>query len=105
MSLLKSLKGLYKGWDGELTVKLIRWMYLWITASVSGKGGIWREKLPDAEPVVGAESPKVWATPALVRCTQCWHVLDFNELRFAEINQFQPLIIERCKSLQSLSKR
>ena len=31
MSLLKSLKGLYKGWDVGLTVKLIRWMYLLIT--------------------------------------------------------------------------
>ena len=28
MSLLKSLKGLYKGWDGELTVKLIHWCIL-----------------------------------------------------------------------------
>lgn len=28
MSLLKSLKGLYKGWDGELIVKRIHWMYL-----------------------------------------------------------------------------
>lgn len=28
MSLLKSLKGLYKGWDGELTVIFIHWMYL-----------------------------------------------------------------------------
>ncbi len=31
MSLLKSLKGLYKGWDGKLTVKLMQWMHLWIT--------------------------------------------------------------------------
>lgn len=29
MSLLKSLKGLYKGWDGELIVKFIHWMYLY----------------------------------------------------------------------------
>ena len=28
MSLLKSLKGLYKGWDGELTVELSHWLYL-----------------------------------------------------------------------------
>lgn len=28
MPLLKSLKGLYKGWDGELTVKFMQWMYL-----------------------------------------------------------------------------
>ena len=28
MSLLKRLKGLYKGWDGELTVKLSHWLYL-----------------------------------------------------------------------------
>ena len=28
MSLLRSLKGLYKGWDGELTVKLSHWLYL-----------------------------------------------------------------------------
>lgn len=34
MSLLKSLKGLYKGWDGKLTVKLIHWMYLWITSKL-----------------------------------------------------------------------
>lgn len=32
-----------------------------LTASVTGKCGIWREKLPDAESAVGAESPKVWA--------------------------------------------
>jgi len=35
MSLLKSLKGLYKGWDGELTVKLMQWMHLWITTQAS----------------------------------------------------------------------
>jgi hypothetical protein len=28
---------------------------------VTGKRGMWREKLPDAESAVGAESPKVWA--------------------------------------------
>ena len=28
MSLLKSLKGLYKYWNGELIVKFIHWMYL-----------------------------------------------------------------------------
>ena len=28
MSLLKNLKGWYKGWDGELTVKLMQWRYL-----------------------------------------------------------------------------
>ena len=28
MSLLNNLKGLYKGWDGELTVKLMQWWYL-----------------------------------------------------------------------------
>jgi hypothetical protein len=28
MSLLKKVKGLYKGWDGELTVKLMQWFYL-----------------------------------------------------------------------------
>lgn len=28
MSLLKNLKGWYKGWDGELTVKLMQWLYL-----------------------------------------------------------------------------
>lgn len=33
----------------------------------SGKCGIWREKLPDAESAFGAKSPQVWATPALVR--------------------------------------
>ena len=32
-----------------------------LTAGVTGKGGIWREKPPDAESAVGAESPKVWA--------------------------------------------
>lgn len=26
-----SLLNIFKGWDGELTVKLIHWMYLWIT--------------------------------------------------------------------------
>ena len=31
------------------------------TAGVTGKGGIWREKPPDAEPAVGARIPKVWA--------------------------------------------
>ena len=28
MSLLNSLKNRYKGWDGELTVKLMQWLYL-----------------------------------------------------------------------------
>ena len=28
MSLLKRLKGWYKGWDGELTVKLGQWLFL-----------------------------------------------------------------------------
>ena len=28
MSLLNSLKNRYKGWDGELTVKLMQWWYL-----------------------------------------------------------------------------
>src|SRR3972149_3820513 len=28
MSLLKNFKSWYKGWDGELTVKLMQWMYL-----------------------------------------------------------------------------
>ena len=28
MSLLNSLKDLYKCWDSELTVKLIHWLYL-----------------------------------------------------------------------------
>jgi hypothetical protein len=28
MSLLNDLKGWYKGWDGELTVKLMQWRYL-----------------------------------------------------------------------------
>ncbi len=28
MSLLKRVKTLYKGWDGELTVKLMQWWYL-----------------------------------------------------------------------------
>lgn len=28
MSLIKSLKGLYKCWNGELIVKFIHWMYL-----------------------------------------------------------------------------
>ena len=35
MSLLKNFKSWYKGWDGELTVKLIHWMYLWITVRFS----------------------------------------------------------------------
>ena len=42
-----------------------------LTAGVSGECGTWLEKPPDAESAVGAESPKVWATPELVRCTQC----------------------------------
>jgi hypothetical protein len=37
------------------------------TAGVTGKGGIWRKKPPDAESAVGARIPKVWAAPALVR--------------------------------------
>jgi len=45
------------------------------TAGVTGKGGIWRTKPPDAESAVGAESPKVWATPALVRCTRWARVI------------------------------
>lgn len=28
MSLLKNIKGLYKGWDGELTIKLMQWLFL-----------------------------------------------------------------------------
>ncbi len=32
-----------------------------LTAGVTGKGGIWREKPPDAESAVGAAYPKVWA--------------------------------------------
>jgi len=32
------------------------------TAGVTGKGGMWREKPPDAESAVGAASLKVWAT-------------------------------------------
>jgi len=35
MSLLKNFKSWYKGWDGELTVKLIHWMYLWITSKLT----------------------------------------------------------------------
>ena len=31
------------------------------TAGVTGKRGIWREKLPDAESAVEAADPKVWA--------------------------------------------
>ncbi|MFZ4802514.1 MAG: hypothetical protein ACOYLR_11215, partial [Chlorobium sp.] len=32
-----------------------------LTASVTGKGGNWREKPPDAESAIGAANPKVWA--------------------------------------------
>jgi hypothetical protein len=32
-----------------------------LTAGVTGKRGNWREKPPDAESAVGAESPQVWA--------------------------------------------
>jgi hypothetical protein len=39
----------------------------YLTAGVTGKCGIWREKLPIAESALGAESPKVWAKPTLVR--------------------------------------
>ena len=31
------------------------------TAGVTGKGGTWRTKPPDAESAFGADSPKVWA--------------------------------------------
>jgi hypothetical protein len=35
MSLLKKVKDWYKGRDGELTVKLIHWMSLWITSKLT----------------------------------------------------------------------
>ena len=51
MSLLKSLKGLYKGWDGELTVKLMQWMHLWIMPGQTGAGVFFPRNL--VQPMVG----------------------------------------------------
>jgi hypothetical protein len=38
-------------------------LYSQLTAGVTGKGGIWRIKPPDAESAVGAADPKVRAKP------------------------------------------
>jgi hypothetical protein len=35
--------------------------YFHITAGVTGKGGTWQTKPPDAESAIGARIPKVWA--------------------------------------------
>jgi len=42
-----------------------------LTAVIGGKCGIWQKKPLDAESAVGAESPKVWAQPALIPQTPC----------------------------------
>lgn len=39
-----------------------------VLAASAGIGG----KMQKGEPAFGAESPQVWATPALVRCKRCW---------------------------------
>jgi hypothetical protein len=46
------------------------WRY-WQVRELAGK-------ITSRESAVGAESPKVWATPALVQCTRCWALLPFT---------------------------
>jgi hypothetical protein len=52
------------------------------TARVSGEGGIWREKSPDADFTVGTDCPKVRAP--LVRCTWWKHPSAFRNFTFLE---------------------
>ena len=46
----------------------------------------YQEKTPDVEFAVGADSPKVWAKPALVRCTWCYARLLAIDLKTDYLN-------------------
>jgi len=48
------------------------WRY-WQVRELAGKS-------QSDESAVGAESPKVWAKPALVQCTRCWAGFAFQNL-------------------------
>jgi len=63
----------------KMTIKVLSpVMDCYTTAGVSGSGARLGRKMPKVESAVGAESPKVWAAPALIRCTWCWAVSNFD---------------------------
>ena len=57
-----------------------------LTAGVTGKGGIWRTKPPDAESAFGADSPKVWANARTCPVHAVLALLVLTELAHSQKN-------------------